>query len=433
MRLTCAFVVVVVGPLLGCDPPPVAEGEGEGEEGEGEGEDGPTGFDVDVGPDDVPCEFPAAWPIAVASEVHPWILHLRDDSERALGAEMMAELDASWDLQTALGFPEPPGDEGACGDDGLFDVFLFADSGVAYVDYMDLVTATPFSDVGPFLVLDYDAWPFSTVAHELNHAMQASCDWTETAFIYEATSQFIEEELFDDDDIYRDVLVDFQGRADLPVDFDDGYEGYYMYGAVLYLFYLDEAVFAGDPTWLGRMWIGARSTEDPEGDFVEPDVEDVLDDMLQTARSMSFLDSVVEFARWRYYLADNDDGAHFSEGAELFEDAMVPELSMAIGAQEDVEVSELGTLYLALSGPAGGDVVVNVDGALARGTLVAQGLPGLDGTDGARLAGTDTFTVTLSSLGTRVLALTLLPPFDREDPDGQIRPRRALGITTSAP
>ncbi len=431
MRVAVLVVVVIV--LIGCAPPP-PDGDGPGEgEGEGEGEAGPTGFDVDVDADEVPCERLEAWPILVPSPAHPWVLHLRDESERALGDAMMADLDLAWDQERALGFPDAPGDEGVCGDDGLFDVFLFAGSERAYVDSIADIPATPFNDVAPFLVIDYEFWPPSTMAHELNHAMQASCDWNETAFIFEATSQFIEEALFDDDDIYREVLVDFQSQADRALDFDDGYAGYYMYGAALYLFYLDEAVFSDDPTWLGRMWLGARSTENPAGLGGEPDVEDVLEDMLQEQRSMSFFDSVVEFARWRYYLAGHDDGRHFSEAAELLDDALVPELSLAVGGEQSAALSELGTLYLALSGAADGDVHVTVGGELDGATLIAQALPGLDGSDGQRVDGSNVFTVRLSSAGTRVLALTLLPPPERADPDVVERPRRPLSITASTP
>jgi hypothetical protein len=148
---------------------------------------------------------------------------------------------------------------------------------------------------------------------------------------------------------------------------------------------------------------------------------------------MSFLDSVVEFARWRYYLADHDDGRHFSEAAELDSDAQVPEVPLAVGVSTDRQLSELGTLYLALSGAGDADVVVNVAGALDGATLVAQGLPGLDGSDGQRVDGTSSFTVRLSSTGERVLALTLLPPADREDPDVVERPRRPLTISVAAP
>lgn len=425
------FAASAVGLTPACGLPPI-QGAGAGA-GEGEGEGEPSGFDVAVTPNTIPCEVPAAWPIALPSPVHAYVLHLRDESERPIGEQLMAALDRAWGQELALGFPEPPGDEGACGDDDAIDVFLFAGSELAYVDYMDIITATPFSDVGPFLVIDYEYWLDSTVAHELNHTMQAACDWNETAFIYEASSQFIEETLFDSENSYRELLFDYQGQADRAIDYDDGYAGYYLYGSVLYLLYLDETTFADDPTWLGRLWISARSIEDPANDFVEPDIEDVLDDMLQSARSMSFIDSVIEFARWRYYLSDNDDGRHFSEAAELLSDAKVPELALEVGGSTSAALSELGSLYLSLSGAADAVVIVTVTGALDQATLVAQGLPGLDGSDGERIAGSTSFNVTLSTAGKRILALTLVPPAARADPDVVERPRVTLGFAAAAP
>lgn len=422
--------------LSACDPPVDRttvggeEGEGEGE-GKGEGE-GATGLDVDVGIDDFPCDFPEAWPIALPSSTRAVVVHIRDESERAVGEAFLADLEDAWGQELALGFPEPPGDAGLCGDDDRFDAFLFRNSDNAYVDLIDTIPETPSADVIPYMVLDWEVWPDAIPAHELNHAMQASCDWGETAFIYEATSQFIEEKLFDADDTVREVLVDYQGRSDLAIDHDDGYEGYYMYGAALYLLYLDEAVFADDPTWIGRMWIGARSTELADFTSADPDVEDVLDDMIGEARSMSFFDSVVEFARWRYYMGSKDDGAHWSEAGEVGEDARVVETRLATGDEIDIDVSELGTIYLTLSGD--GDVTIDVggdalDGGLDGAVLVAQALPGSSaGSDGDGIPGTTTLTVPVVA-GARTLALTLLPPEARADPDLGERPRRTLHLS----
>jgi len=427
MIRSLGIVVVALSSLVmtAC-PPPVAEGEGEAGEGEGEGEGEPSGLAVEVDADTYPCDVPAAWPIALRSTLHPLTVHIRDASEADIGQALLDDLDDAWDKERALGFPEVPGDAGGCGDDDTFDAFLFRNSDLAYVDFVDVIPGTPFADVSPYMVMDWEAWPDPIPAHELNHAMQASCDWGETAFIYEATSQYIEEQLFPDDNTYREVMVDYQSEAHLALDHDDEYVGFYMYGAALYLFYLKEAVFVDDPTWIGRMWLGARSTELPDGTSDEPDIEDVLDDMIQEARGISFVDSVVEFSRWRYYMGSKDDGAHFSEAGENDESARVVEVPIAVGASDELVVSELGTLYLALSGA--GSVTVDVTAALDGGRFVAQALPGTAGTDGDPIAGTTSFTVPLEG-GQRVLALTLVPPVERLDPDVAQRPSRTVTAT----
>ncbi len=450
MRVVPLFVVPLFVPFVivtaACGPAAEGEGEegeeGEGEEGEGEGGEGegegePSGLDVEVGPDDYPCDFPQAWPIALTSTVHNVTVHIRDEEERDIGEAMLSDIEASWNAELDLGFVGVPGDGGLCGDDDNFDAFLFRGSDVAYVDYVDVIPDTSFADVSPYMVLDWEVYPDSVPAHELNHAMQASCDWGETAFIYEATSQYIEDELFPDDDTWKEVWFDYQGQADRAVDYNDDYVGYYLYGAALYLQYLKQEVFTDNPQWIGQMWLAARSDELPDGTSADPDVEDVLEDMIQASRGMSFSDSVIEFAKWRYYMGSKADGVHgFDEGAEAAEDDRVPEV--ALDRALDVDVSEFGTVYLALANEDGGagDVTVTVSGpngselGLDGGVLVGQALPGSGGADGDSIDGTTTFVVPMVG-GARVLALTLLPPASRLDPDVVERPRRTLHLVPS--
>ena len=429
--------------VTACDPPTSSSGEGEGDAGEGEGDvgegEGESGLDVDVNADTFPCDVPQAWPIAIKSTSRNLTVHIRDESEREIGEAMLRDIEGSWDAELALGFEGVPGDGGACGDDDNFDAFLFRGSEVAYVDAVDLIPETSYADVAPYMVLDWEAYPESVPAHELNHAMQANCDWGETEFIYEATSQYIEDVLFPDDNTWTEVIFDFNGQADRAIDYTDHYVGYYIYGAALYLHYLEEQVFTARPAWIGQLWIGARSDELDDGTSADPDVEDVLDTMIREARGMSFVDSVIEFARWRYYLGSKDDGRHYTKAALAAEDDRVPEVALdAVAGSATVDLSEFGTVYVALDGAAGTDVVVNVGapaGAtldLDGGVLVAQALPGAAaGSDGDRLSGTTSFTVPLAD-GHRVLVLTLVPPESRLDPDVPERPRRTLTLTTPA-
>src|SRR5262249_30104102 len=152
----------------------------------------------------VPCKAPGYWPRAIRSDRHPALIHYRTAGEEAAARQVLGYLDHAWDVEVgALGFRPPLADAGACGPDGAFDVFLWRGHEECYVDVTGENAATPYDDRTSFLVVD--PWgPYggaildTTVAHELNHAMQAADDWSDTAIVYEMTAVFVEDLVYDD-------------------------------------------------------------------------------------------------------------------------------------------------------------------------------------------------------------------------------------------
>ena len=111
-------------------------------------------------------------------------------------------------------------------DDDRFDVFLWRGQEESFVDVLDSNDATPdVDDWYSYLVVD--PWgryggallPL-TIAHELNHACQASDDWFETWAVFEWTSTWIES-LVDDELDWTFVLQDFQLQPDWALDYYD--------------------------------------------------------------------------------------------------------------------------------------------------------------------------------------------------------------------
>src|SRR6188768_3533725 len=107
------------------------------------------GDDSDLDPipeDTLPCESPGLWPLALASDAHPFVVHHRP------GQEDMAEtnrglLDVSWETEvTDLGFTPPLPDGDRCGNDDAFDVFLWEGLEVAYIDAIAENEATAHDD-----------------------------------------------------------------------------------------------------------------------------------------------------------------------------------------------------------------------------------------------------------------------------------------------
>ncbi|MFO0744751.1 MAG: hypothetical protein U1F43_03620 [Myxococcota bacterium] len=380
-------------------------------------------------PDDVlPCDEPRYWPYALRSSERPLTVHYRTPAERNTAESVVGYLERSWLVEVdQLGFRAPLPDDGRCGDDADLDVFLWRNAPEVFTDVLGSNPATSWDDAPVFIVLDPAGevggqYLDSTASHEFNHACQAAYDWSEVTLAYEMTSTFIEDQVFDEDDNYQTILFDFQGNPDWSIDRDDGYETWYMYGAAMYLGYLRDRFYRGDPSFAAVMWEGSKSSAAEN----EPDYQDALDTMLGEF-GKSFLDSVVEFQRWRWYVNERDDARHLEEAGAFPADALP-----AVAAHVDGDATTttpldpmmLGTSFVDVTSTRA-DLVVEV--ALDRSAgaseadvqWVVQALPG-------RTAGSDGELVDLSRGaglvtlvdGRRTLVVTALPGSDASsDPD----------------
>ena len=388
-------------------------------------DNGPTGA--------YPCDHPDEWPETLESALHPFTVHYELATDEAMAIEVAGFLNTSWGIEFGqLGFDLPPSDGGACGADDRFDVFLWRGEEQCYIDVFADVPGTEWADQVPYMVVD--PWgPYggpildSTLAHELNHAAQAAYDWDEPLLIFEMTSTFMEDVVFDDDDEYRDLLHDFQAYPDWSIDSSEAPgDNFFLYGSALYLFYIRDRHFAGDPAFTVQLWGLSRS---PAGEANEPDFEDALETILQDASGMSFHDSVAEFARWRWYTGTRDDGVHFEEGADFPANATVAFAVSTAGSIVAVspEPMMLGSSYLEISRGGGGTTPVDVSLASPDpGVIwVVQAVPGIGGGDGDVVDVTGgPVPVELTPGGTRTLVLTALPagPYDPDERTGDRYP-----------
>jgi hypothetical protein len=369
---------------------------------------------VDAAPIDyntVACDHPEDWPYSIRSSLHPALVHYRAPSERDMAVTVLGLLDHSWDVEVGtLGFRPPIDDGGRCGPDGAFDVYLWAGHDDCFIDAIAEDGATAWDDRKAYEVLD--PWgsyggPIldTTVAHELNHAMQAADDWSDAAIVYEMTAVFIEDLVYGDDNEYVGQIIDFQAHPDWSLDHDDGYQTWYMYGSALYLRFLRDRYWAGDGAFIGAMWYALRSPADER-----PNFEDALDAMLRAKAGVGFVDSVVEFERWRVYTGTRDDGAHFREGATFAEPARLATIATT-GGSAALASMELGAQYVELSRPAGGpsSITVSLTGASTEVAWSVQAVPGptLDLSKGPAIVDANV---------TRTLVVTALPLHGAGDP-----------------
>lgn len=265
-----------------------------------------------------PCAEDQFWPLNASSSVQPLTVHFPRQDIEAKALEMIVLLEESWSVQVdTMGFTAPIDDGGACGPDGDFDVFIWPGIGGAYVSSVARNPATPYADYSTYMAFDPGginggAWLNTYMAHELNHALQASDDWTEDAQHYEAGATFAEAAVYPDDDDWVFELEDFQDRPQLSLFYDDNGATWYTYAAAMYLHYLHERFYPGDPGFYARIW---RATRSNVGDD-RPDYFDALRQVLLTERGVTLDESIVEFMQWRWFVDEFDDGAHFSRGAD---------------------------------------------------------------------------------------------------------------------
>lgn len=389
-----------------------------------------------------PCEDPAYWPLTVASERHPFLVHYRTEDEAAMAREVVEDLDAAWELEFGqIGYVPPPSDTGMCGPDGSFDVFLWRDHRSCFVDIISEKIVTPTGGRASYMLLD--PWgPYGgemlaqTIGHELNHASQAANDWHEIAISFEMTSTYIEQ-LFGAGCTY--CIRDFQQHPDWSLLWDDKYETWYMYGSALYFHFLKDRYFAGDESFLPELWRRVRNTPDLYRNI--PNFVDAINAMLAD-RGASFVDSAALFARWRYYTGIHDDGAHFRRWPFSWPQLpFMPEADLNIPAvsldgdsvEYDLDPAPmlLGTSYLRVQ--AGGSEGSSFSVSLSanpdpRVRWVVQAVPGvIPGSDGeevdllngpARIAFDET--------GERVLVISALPAwgFDPNWPSDERLPAK---------
>lgn len=271
---------------------------------------------VNIAEDTKPCQHPEYWPFSVVSERYPLVVHYRRPDERAMAMNVVKYADTAWKFEVdTLGFTAPLPDDGYCGHDGRFDIFLWRGRQSCWVDE---IAGSPSSAWGGRMsYMAVDPWGRNgqeilrtTIGHEFNHASQAADNWSVPQSMMEMSATYVEQS-FGDALLYN--VRDFQGHPEyavlwLDLDKQENMSTYHMYGAGLYLYFLRDRYFQDDKAFLSRFWKDARNRAYPARN--PETIVDVFDRLL-APRGSTFLQSMQEFARWRYYAGTRDDGGHF--------------------------------------------------------------------------------------------------------------------------
>lgn len=373
------------------------------------------------------CTDDQFWPFIAQSGIRPIDVHYSRLSDEPKAMEMLGILEQAWSVEIdSLGFTAPLDDQGSCGPDGRFDVFIWRGVDGAFVDAVAENPLTPFDDYLTYMAIDITGSTGAglldtTLAHEFNHAAQASDDWWEDALFFEMSATFVEALVYPQQDDYFFTLRDFQRHPEWSLFYDDSYRTWYMYGAAMYLHFLRERYFPGDPGFIARMWHMSRS--DPATG--RPDFFDAMRAVMLADRGISLNETVVEFMQWRWFVAQFDDGAHFLHGAAWptpvpfldVDPAMVP-ITLSLDAMT------YGANYLRL--------VNNDTSPQSLRVVLQQGDPDIDwhltDVDGAVVAAT----LTIPPQSTAVL-VAIAMPVDVISSDTLTFDMHSAGLTLDVP
>jgi hypothetical protein len=315
----------------------------------------------------------------VDSAIYPIRVHYAKpgDADRAANAVLPAAEDV-WSKEIdAMGWPQPPADDGAGGDDS-YDFYLTEEgtAGGAYTYGFgpDVTPGDDWYSNPTFIALDDripDDQMEAFIAHEFNHASQYTIDAVErTLFAWESTAEAIADIVYDDTD-YGYELASFQQLPFMSLLFDSysremqpyGYTSYYYeYGGMMFTTYLEEKYGTKDGTVLLKLW----------DDLAQPsqvDEPDFLDAVAEVDPSVPSVAAVyTDFSVWRMFTGSNDDGAHYEEGGDFPAYAtVVPDDTIDLAdldgysASPGIEPYDIGGSYYLIHLGEGTDRVLHVD------------------------------------------------------------------------
>ena len=394
------------------------------------------------------ADFKEMFPFSIRSEKLPVLVHYYREVERETASRVLAFVEKGWDYHVnRLGMRPAITDKGECGPDDAFDVFVWKGHRSCLVNVLSGEDSTAWDDRRGYMIVD--PWgPYGgpeleeTVVHEMAHASQAADDWYESPITFEMSAVFT-------DQVYADRYIktyfdDFQAHPDWALDRDDKYDTWYMYGSSMYLLYLKDRFFGGEPGFISRVWLGSRNPPGAEKDQTlnELDFADAIDALLKDKGS-SYVETVPEFSRWRWYTGDRIDDRHFRHFKSGLENLKAARLALAARQEArpgKISITDnapmmLGTSYIELSAGTGTPQTLHVSleaPADSRRRFIVQAVPGLTPDSDGELLDLTSGPKTLKFPADRhrTLVVTVLPT-GTYDPDTRDETRYPFVIALS--
>jgi MYXO-CTERM domain-containing protein len=268
----------------------------------------------------------------VASSTFPVRVYYVEEVPLATAEHVLALGEQTWQRQVVdMGFTPPTMlDENG---DRVTGLWFYLDPGDSYnmapnhgdnpdTPWTDcVVSKVQIATLSPQTYLD------TVVPHEANHALQSADDCRESAFAYEQTTVAVTTLINPSDVLISSYFLPaFQREPHRGVGctyFFNNALVYYHYGSSLFQVFLEERYGNYDGKLLSSMWKAARQ----EGTVTSiggtglgvldvPNAPQMWDAMTEVLAPVTLAEAYAEFARWRYFVGDNDDGAHFRDGSK---------------------------------------------------------------------------------------------------------------------
>jgi MYXO-CTERM domain-containing protein len=234
-----------------------------------------------------------------------------DAQYAALARTVLQATERSWTVERDdYGFYEPPIERAA----NRYRVFI-DDTGMgggAYTAPYDYVNTTDWDDCYSYIVFDKanDQWGAGSImAHEINHAMQIAMDCEEVPTFMENTATYIMGQVYDAHYEIAYMIPYFQRQPWTALDYMNQDESdLYEYGGVLFSLFLTSAYAPQEgPVLMREFWEATMQTSG----INEPDYFDAIPEVVARRGGPADLESIfADFTEARYFLGENDDGAH---------------------------------------------------------------------------------------------------------------------------
>jgi hypothetical protein len=202
-----------------------------------------------------------------------------------------------------------------------------------------------------------EGWLPSYTAHEFNHVLQFATDFVEPTYpVWEGCATAAEDWCYDEDDTYMYAVHDYQDVPWASSILHDSYFlqnhgipwSYYEYGAVVWIFYVDDFFGNGRGSGAADLWWACIQ---PDSIVNEPDVLDAF----ATVSGMTPQEAVLELWLWRMLVArlwtpgGIEEAAHWNVPQEVALEATYSASSLPQDAQSPEKGPwDLGGFYFAV-------------------------------------------------------------------------------------
>ena len=253
------------------------------------------------------------------SETLPLRVSFSDPNLAPMAQHVLEASEISWQVETEeYGFMVPPIESSTDRYRILIDEI--GGSAGAYTSPYGYDHSVPWSSCFTYIVFNAnnsDGKVDTTMAHELNHAMQAAMDCQEVTTFWENSATYIMGKVFPRDwSQTTDMYPFFQNQPWRPLSYMNTMDSdLYEYGGALWLYYLTERFAPNNgPVLLRQLW---EACQQDAGYSNEPDYFDAVTNVLADGQQSAFDDLFVDFSEARYFVGGEDDGQHLPDVSNL--------------------------------------------------------------------------------------------------------------------